>query len=119
MREHKEATTQEIPCVVASFFISWHRQVETPGQISRRSYRPLGQSKSQANRLGSSGSALVELDGFESTCYRICEAIFAGGDCFCEFDLLDSITLSDTEALLTQTVTPERAALSVAAPEEA
>lgn len=61
MREHKEATTQEIPCVVASFFISWHRQVETPGQISRRSYRPLGQSKSQANRLGSSGSALVAL----------------------------------------------------------
>ena len=65
MREHKEATTQEIPCVVASFFISWHRQVETPGQISRRSYRPLGQSKSQANRLGSSGSALVGEDGFE------------------------------------------------------
>lgn len=67
MREHKEATTQEIPCVVASFFISWHRQVETPGQISRRSYRPLGQSKSQANRLGSSGSALsmgYEKDGF-------------------------------------------------------
>ena len=65
MREHKEATTQEIPCVVASFFISWHRQVETPGQISRRSYRPLGQSKSQANRLGSSGSALVGDGGFE------------------------------------------------------
>ena len=65
MREHKEATTQEIPCVVASFFISWHRQVETPGQISRRSYRPLGQSKSQANRLGSSGSALVEARGIE------------------------------------------------------
>ena len=65
------------------------------------------------------GRLLRELDGFESTCYRICEAIFAGGDCFCEFDLLDSITLSDTEALLTQTVTPERAALSVAAPEEA
>ena len=65
MREHKEATTQEIPCVVASFFISWHRQVETPGQISRRSYRPLGQSKSQANRLGSSGSALVEAGGVE------------------------------------------------------
>lgn len=65
MREHKEATTQEIPCVVASFFISWHRQVETPGQISRRSYRPLGQSKSQANRLGSSGSALVEPDEVE------------------------------------------------------
>ena len=65
------------------------------------------------------GRLLRELDGFESTCYRICEAIFAGGDCFCEFDLLDSITLSDTEALLTQTVTPERAALSVVAPEEA
>lgn len=65
------------------------------------------------------GRLLRELDGFESTCYRICEAIFAGGDCFCEFDLLDSITLSDTEALLTQTVTPECAALSVAAPEEA
>ena len=65
MREHKEATTQEIPCVVASFFISWHRQVETPGQISRRSYRPLGQSKSQANRLGSSGSALAVVIGFE------------------------------------------------------
>ncbi|MFR7742050.1 MAG: hypothetical protein ACLU3I_01150 [Acutalibacteraceae bacterium] len=56
----------------------------------------------------------------ESTCYRICEAIFAGAGCFCEFViLLDSITLSDTEALLTQTVTPERAALSVVAPEEA
>lgn len=66
MREHKEATTQEIPCVVASFFISWHRQVETPGQISRLSYRPLGQSKSQANRLGSSGSALVEPRGVEA-----------------------------------------------------
>ena len=65
------------------------------------------------------GRLLRELDGFESTCYRICEAIFAGGDCFCEFDLPDSITLSDTEALLTQTVTPERAALSVVAPEEA
>ena len=65
MREHKEATTQEVPCVVASFFISWHRQVETPEQISRRSYRPLGQSKSQANRLGSSGSALVEPRGIE------------------------------------------------------
>ena len=65
------------------------------------------------------GRLLRELDGFESTCYRICEAIFAGGDCFCEFDLLDSITLSDTEALLMQTVTPERAALSVVAPEEA
>ena len=65
MREHKEATTQEVPCVVASFFISWHRQVETPEQISRRSYRPLGQSKSQANRLGSSGSALVGEGGFE------------------------------------------------------
>ena len=63
------------------------------------------------------GRLLRELDGFESTCYRICEAIFAGGDCFCEFDLLDSITLSDTEALLTQTVTPERAALSVVAPD--
>ena len=36
-----------------------------------------------------------------------------------QFDLLDSITLSDTEALLTQTVTQERAALSVVAPEEA
>ena len=63
------------------------------------------------------GRLLRELDGFESTCYRICEATFAGGDCFCEFDLLDSITLSDTEALLTQTVTPERAALSVVAPD--
>lgn len=65
------------------------------------------------------GRLLRELDGFESTCYRICEAIFAGHDCFCDFDLLDSITLSDTEALLSQTLTPERAALSVVEPEEA
>ena len=65
------------------------------------------------------GRLLRELDGFESTCYRICEAIFAGEDCFCDFALLDSITLSDTEAFLTQTITPERAALSVIAPEEA
>lgn len=65
------------------------------------------------------GRLLRELDGFESTCYRICEAVFAGEDCFCDFALLDSITLSDTEAFLTQTITPERAALSVIAPEEA
>lgn len=63
------------------------------------------------------GRLLRELDGFESTCYRICEAIFAGKDSFCDFALLDSITLSDIEAFLTQTVTPERAALSVIAPE--
>ena len=65
------------------------------------------------------GRLLRELDGFESTCYRICEAVFADGDCFCDFDLLDSITLPEAEALLTQTVTPERAALSVVVPEEA
>ena len=83
MREHKEATTQEIPCVVASFFISWHRQVETPGQISRRSYRPLGQSKSQANRLGSSGSALVEAGGVEPPSENVSAGTSPGADgCF-------------------------------------
>ena len=65
------------------------------------------------------GRLLRELDGFESTCYRICEAIFAGGDFFCDFDILDTITLSDAEALLTQTITPERAVLSTVEPEEA
>ena len=82
MREHKEATTQEIPCVVASFFISWHRQVETPGQISRRSYRPLGQSKSQANRLGSSGSALVELRGIEPLSENNLTGLSSGTVCY-------------------------------------
>mgnify|MGYP002604589115 FL=1 len=65
------------------------------------------------------GRLLRELDGFESTCYRICESLFAGSECFGEFDLLDTITRSDAEALLTQTITPERAALSVIVPEEA
>jgi len=65
------------------------------------------------------GRLLRELDGFESTCYRICESLFAGSECFGEFDLLDTITRSDAEALLTQTITPERAALSVIVPEKA
>ena len=65
------------------------------------------------------GRLIRELDGSESTCYRICESLFAGSECFGEFDLLDTITRSDAEALLTQTITPERAALSVIVPEEA
>ena len=80
-----------------------------------------GFAPAQFERLKKSvrGRLLRELDGFESTCYRICETVFADGDCFCDFDLLDSIALPEAEALLTQTVTPERAALSVVVPEEA
>lgn len=62
------------------------------------------------------GRLIRELDGFESTCYRICEAYFAGAGCFDELAALQAVTLQEAEAFLRRTVTPARAAISIVCP---
>ena len=80
-----------------------------------------GFSPAQFERLKRSvrGRLLRELDGFESTCYRICETIFAGGAPLCDQALLDTVTLADAQTLLCRTITADRAALSVVLPDTA
>ena len=62
------------------------------------------------------GRLLRELDGFESTCYRICEAYFAGAGCFDELAALQAVTLREAESFLRRTVAPARAAISIVCP---
>ena len=62
------------------------------------------------------GRLIRELDGSESTCYRICEAYFAGAGCFDELAALQAVTLREAESFLRQTVTPARAAISIVCP---
>ena len=46
------------------------------------------------------GRLIRELDGSESTCYRICEAYFAGAGCFDELAALQAVTLREAESFL-------------------
>ena len=62
------------------------------------------------------GRLIRELDGLESTCYRICEAYFAGAGCFDELAALQAVTLQEAESFLRRTVTPARAAISIVCP---
>ena len=62
------------------------------------------------------GRLIRELDGSESTCYRICEAYFAGAGCFDELAALQAVTLREAESFLHRTVTPARAAISIVCP---
>ena len=62
------------------------------------------------------GRLIRELDGSESTCYRICEAYFAGAGCFDELAALQAVTLREAESFLRRTVTPARAAISIVCP---
>ena len=62
------------------------------------------------------GRLIRELDGSESTCYRICEAYFAGAGCFDELAALQAVTLQEAESFLRRTVTPARAAISIVCP---
>ena len=62
------------------------------------------------------GRLIRELDGLESTCYRICEAYFAGAGCFDELAALQAVTLREAESFLRRTVTPARAAISIVCP---
>ena len=59
-----------------------------------------------------------ELDSFENICYRMCQSCFEGAEYYDFPDLYRSITLEDAEALIRESVVPERAAISVIYPKE-
>lgn len=62
------------------------------------------------------GRRIRSLDGFDSTCYRLCACHMAEFDYFRFPELYRDITAGDLEAFLAQTVLPERCSLSVVEP---
>ena len=69
MKKHKETTAQEQSCAVASFLFF---RVERTDQNEDSADHIDCRDRSRARRpLGSSGSALVDLKGFEPTTLRM------------------------------------------------
>ena len=64
------------------------------------------------------GRQIKGLDSFDSTCFRICAYHFSGFDYFRFPSVYETVTAEDILAFIRQTVTPERACLSVIYPNE-
>ena len=64
------------------------------------------------------GRRIKGLDSFDSTCFRICAYHFSGFDYFRFPSVYETVTAEDILAFIRQTVTPERACLSVIYPNE-
>lgn len=64
------------------------------------------------------GRRMRALDSFENICYRNCAYEFDGADYFRFPEVYAAVAPQDVREFLTQTVTPERAALSVVCPKE-
>ncbi len=64
------------------------------------------------------GRRTRDLDSFESICYRICAYRFDGVDYFTFPEAYASVTQEDVQEFLTNTIRPERAALSVVQPKK-
>ena len=62
------------------------------------------------------GRRMRDLDSFESICYRICAYYFENCDYLSFPGIYQSVTLSDVAAFLAETVTAQRAAMSVIYP---
>ena len=62
------------------------------------------------------GSWLRGLDRFDDVCVDIAEGLFGGYEHMDAFPLLGAITAAECAAWLTETLAPERLALSVVAP---
>lgn len=62
------------------------------------------------------GRRIRDLDSLESICYRICAYHFDGVDYFTFPEAYASVKPEDVQAFLTETIRPERAALSVVLP---
>ena len=67
-------------------------------------------------KKASLGRRLRDLDGFESTCYRICSCFCDGAEYLDYPGILESITPADVEQFIRRVVTKQRAALSVVLP---
>lgn len=79
-----------------------------------------GGDRARFERLKKSafGRRMRELDSFENICYRMCQSCFEGAEYYDFPALYRSITLEDAEALIRESVVPERAAISVIYPKE-
>lgn len=64
------------------------------------------------------GRRMRELDSFENICYRMCQSYFEGAEYYDFPELYQSITREEAEALLRETIVPERAAISIVYPKE-
>ena len=64
------------------------------------------------------GRRIRALDSFDATCFRICAYHFSGFDYFRFPSVYETVTAEDILAFIRQTVTPERACLSVIYPNE-
>ena len=105
----------------------------TAGGDSREPDRVVEAILEEARRIGEQGADPVlferlkksafgrrmrELDSFENICYRMCQSCFEGAEYYDFPALYRSITLEDAEALIRESVVPERAAISVIYPKE-
>ena len=77
-----------------------------------------GLDEAQFQRLKKSalGRRMRDLDSFESICYRVCAYFFENCDYLSFPGVYESVKLEDVADFLRQTVTPERAAMSVIYP---
>ena len=64
------------------------------------------------------GRRIRELDGFDSTCFRMCAYHYSGYDYFRFPEIYQKITVADVQAFLGRVVTRERSSLSVILPPE-
>lgn len=79
-----------------------------------------GGDRARFERLKKSafGRRMRELDSFENICYRMCQSCFEGAEYYDFPALYRSITLEEAEALIRESIVPERAAISVIYPKE-
>ena len=69
-------------------------------------------------RKSALGRRLRDLDGFETTCYRMCAYEFEGAEYYDYPAAFDAVTKQDVELFLRNFVTKERAAISIIEPKE-
>ena len=89
------------------------RVTETVAQIARDGFD--GPAFERARRAVY-GSRLRGLDRFDDLCVNMAEGLFGGYEHMDAFPLLGAITAAECAAWLTETLAPERLALSVVAP---
>ncbi|MGM9574746.1 MAG: EF-P 5-aminopentanol modification-associated protein YfmH [Oscillospiraceae bacterium] len=70
----------------------------------------------EAAKRASFGSRLRGLEDFDSLCLALADGVF-GGYCFLDcFDVLESVSIEECEAFLTEFMAPDRLAMSVISP---
>ena len=64
------------------------------------------------------GRRIRSLDGFDSTCFRVCAYHFSGFDYFRFPEVYETVTREDVQAFLQRVVTRQRASLACIYPIE-